>query len=413
MWKYRCKSHLLSLLISFVVGFILGVVSLWQGSEIYATMYPSEFIQFIENNPYLVYIMSGISIAGIVNVVRLTQLAGSKWNMSPLIVVILIFFLPDLFLLLGIVLLIPAIVVSFVGMFQLYKEKKQYGISHPSSADEIIRLYTLNHPLHKEYESIGQACKKNALKIKAIYLLGIVSATFVLFLVSNMTFLILIFMVFVFSFNIILKYKATNELPILSLLVQNCDPEACASAIIAYSQSKHKTHLKMHATLAQCLIYMDDPELAQDVLAQMPRKDRNTNIQYWTLMSYIYYLLKDEKSLERCKDELTKLHSSLGLSNVFIPSEEMGTVQNKLNLMNGDLNTCKKYYLSSLQRARFPFQQVDSAYYIALISYVQEDYPVAEMYFKKVVDLGNRMCFVKKAQVYLDKLDKIQMNEEI
>ncbi len=412
MWKYRCKSHLLSLFISFVVGFILGVISLWQGSEIYATMYPSEVVQFIEDNPYLVYIMSGISIAGIVNIVRLTQLAGSKWNMSPFIVVILVFFLPDLFLLLGIALLVPAILVSIVGIIQLYREKKNYGLSHPNSDDEIVRLYEINHPLHEEYQCIGQACKKNSLKIKAIYLLGIVAATFVLFLVNNMTFLILIFMVFVFSFNIILKYKATNELPILSLLVQNCDPEACASAIIYYSQSKYKTHLKMHVSLAQCLIYMDDPELAQDVLALMPRKDRNANIQYWTLMSYIYYLLKDEKSLERCKEELAKLNGSLGLSSVFIPSEEMGTVQNKLNLMNGDLNTCKKYYLSSLQRARFPFQQVDSAYYIALISYVQEDYPVAEMYFKKVVDQGNRMCFVKKAQVYLDKLEQIQFDQQ-
>ena len=75
--------------------------------------------------------------------------------------------------------------------------------------------------------------------------------------------------------------------------------------------------------------------------------------------------------------------------------------------MDGDLNTCKKYYLQGLQRASFPFQQVDSCYYIALISFVEEDYKLARLYFEKVLELGNRMYFVKKAKNYLDKIEKI------
>ena len=58
----------------------------------------------------------------------------------------------------------------------------------------------------------------------------------------------------------------------------------------------------MHTILAQCLIYMDEPELAQDVLTRFPKKDKMSIIQYWTLMAYIYYLLKDEHSIERCKE---------------------------------------------------------------------------------------------------------------
>ena len=413
MWKYRCKSHLISLIIGFVVGFILGFISLSQGTEIYASLYPEEMLEFIENNTVLVYIMSGVSIAGIINIIRLTELAGTKWNLSPLIVVLLVFFLPDLFLILGVVLLIPAVIACIVGLVSLHQEKKKYGISHPNTDDEIIRQYTLHHPLKEEYQDLGNACKKNARKIKGVYILGVIAATFVIFLINNITFLILIFMMFVFSFNIILRYKTTNELPIISLLAQNCDPEACASAIIYYSQSHKKSKLKMHIQLAQCLIYMDDPELAQDVLALMPRKDRQSNMQYWTVMSYIYYLLKDEKSLERCKEELSKLNGAMPLSSVFIPSEELGVVQNKINLMNGDLNGCRKYYLASLQRARFPFQQVDASYYIGLISFVQEDYTVAELYFKKVVSIGNTMCFVKKAELYLDKLAQMNIEEEI
>ena len=53
------------------------------------------------------------------------------------------------------------------------------------------------------------------------------------------------------------------------------------------------------------------------------------------------------------------------------------------------------------------FQQVDSCYYIALISFVEEDYKLARMYFEKVVEIGNRMYFVEKAKNYLEKIDKI------
>ena len=47
------------------------------------------------------------------------------------------------------------------------------------------------------------------------------------------------------------------------------------------------------------------------------------------------------------------------------------------------------------------------AYYIALISFVEEDYKLARLYFEKVLELGNRMYFVKKAKNYLDKIEKI------
>ena len=85
----------------------------------------------------------------------------------------------------------------------------------------------------------------------------------------------------------------------------------------------------------------------------------------------------------------------------------MAAIENKIHLMDGDFNTCKKDYLQGLQRANFPFQQVDSCYYIALISFVEEDYKLARMYFEKVLEIGNRMYFVEKAKNYLAKIDKI------
>ena len=159
--------------------------------------------------------------------------------------------------------------------------------------------------------------------------------------------------------------------------------------------------------LAQCLINLNDAELAQDVLISYPRKDASSSLQYWSLMSYIYYMLKDEEALSRCKEEAQNIRLHYGRAGVMIQSEEMAAIENKIHLMDGDLNTCKKYYLQGLQRANFPFQQVDSCYYIALISFVEEDYKLARLYFEKVLELGNRMYFVKKAKNYLDKIEKI------
>ena len=37
---------------------------------------------------------------------------------------------------------------------------------------------------------------------------------------------------------------------------------------------------------------------------------------------------------------------------------------------------------------------------------VEEDYKLARLYFEKVLELGNRMYFVKKAKNYLDKIER-------
>ena len=133
-------------------------------------------------------------------------------------------------------------------------------------------------------------------------------------------------------------------------------------------------------------------------------------IQYWTLMAYIYYLLKDEHSIERCKEELKKVTQRTTFSSVMATSEEMASIQNKIDLMNGELNTCRKYYLKRLQTARVACQQVDASYYIGLISFVEQDYPLADVYFKRVAAMGNKMSFVSKAQGYLDKLSQMNIN---
>jgi len=217
---------------------------------------------------------------------------------------------------------------------------------------------------------------------------------------------------YMMAFNALLRYRAQCFIPITKLLYENCDPQACFSAIVYYSTKRNKIKLTQKSLLAQCLIYMDDPELAQDILITYPRKDAASTLTYWSLMGYIDYMLKDEAALIRCKEEASKVRMNFGPTGVMIRSEEIASIENKIRLMNGDFNECKKYYLASLKHSPFPFQQVDASYYIALISFVQEDYNIAKMYFEKVVELGNTMYFVKKAESYLTKINNLNLDVE-
>ena len=321
----------------------------------------------------------------------------------------IIFFLPEYMIYIGTILVIPAFIVCIYGMLSLRssisKERREFNFS---SDDELVRMYEIHHKLDESYKELAKSCRKNVRKLTSIYALGIVALFVILFVVNNIMLLAVLLMFYLFAFNLVLRYRAVSLLPITKLLYDDCNPEACASAIIYYSTNrKGHTRLTQHTLLAQCLIYLNDPELAQDVLISYPRKDAASSLQYWSLMSYIDYMLKDEEALNRCKEEAQSVRLNYGRAGVMIQSEEMASIENKIHLMDGDFNTCKKYYLQGLQRARFAFQQVDSCYYIALISFVEEDYKLARMYFEKVIEIGNRMYFVEKAKSYLEKIDAI------
>ena len=70
MWRYRCKSHLISMLIGFAVGCLIAYISVNQHMDVYMSLYPSEVISYIQKNQLFFYAMSGLSIAGIVNIIR-------------------------------------------------------------------------------------------------------------------------------------------------------------------------------------------------------------------------------------------------------------------------------------------------------------------------------------------------------
>lgn len=409
--------------VAFVVGLGLSAVVFSSGVDLNSDMFSSALSQapgvntealnqvltYLQNNIWILYLGDALLISGIINIIYIGQYVTARFNISPWIIMFLIFFLPEYMIYIGTLLVIPAFIVCIYGMLSLRssisKERREFNFSND---DELVRMYKIHHNLDESYKELAKTCRKNVRKLNGIYALGIVALLVILILINNMLLLAVLLMFYLFAFNLVLRYRAVSLLPITRLLYEDCDPEACASAIICYcTNSKGHTRLKQHTLLAQCLIYLNDPELAQDVLISYPRKDAASSLQYWSLMSYIDYMLKDEDGLSRCKEEAQSIRLHYGRAGIMIQSEEMAAIENKIHLMDGDFNTCKKYYLQGLQRANFPFQQVDSCYYIALISFVEEDYKLARMYFEKVLEIGNRMYFVEKAKNYLAKIDKI------
>lgn len=414
---------MISLIVAFAVGVGLSVIVFSSGIDISSDIFSSslsslpgadtqaidQVLKYLQNNMWILYMGDGLLISGIINVIYIGQYLTVRFNISPWIVMCIIFFLPEYMIYIGTILVIPAFIVCIYGMLSLRssisKERRDFNFS---SDDELVRMYEIHHKLDESYKELAKSCRKNVRKLTSIYALGIVALFVILFVVNNIMLLAVLLMFYLFAFNLVLRYRAVSLLPITKLLYEDCNPEACASAIIYYSTNrKGHTRLTQHTLLAQCLIYLNDPELAQDVLISYPRKDAASSLQYWSLMSYIDYMLKDEEALNRCKEEAQSVRLNYGRAGVMIQSEEMASIENKIHLMDGDFNTCKKYYLQGLQRARFAFQQVDSCYYIALISFVEEDYKLARMYFEKVIEIGNRMYFVEKAKSYLEKIDAI------
>lgn len=424
MWKYRCKSHLIALVVAFLFGVVISAIVFASGVNISSDIFSSslssvpgvdtkvikEALSYLQQNMWILYVGDGMLVAGIINVIYLGQYITSRFNISPWIIMCLIFLLPEYMVYIGAILVIPAIIVCIYGIITLHstisKERREFNFTND---DELVRMYKIHHHLDESYKELANTCRKNVRKLTGIYGLGIVALFVILMIVNNVWLLMILIMFYLFAFNLVLRYRSVSLLPITKLLYEDCNPEACASAIIYYcTNSKGHIRLSQHTLLAQCLIYLNDPELAQDVLISYPRKDAASSLQYWSLMSYIDYMLKDEDALARCKEEAKNIRLHYGRAGVMIQSEEMASIENKIHLMDGDLNTCKKYYLQGLQKAHFAFQQVDSCYYIALISFVEEDYKLARLYFEKVVEIGNRMYFVEKAKNYLEKIDSFQ-----
>lgn len=413
MWKYRCKSQLITLLVAFGLGAVLSLFTWKSNLGFYQSVLSEEMFEMISGNQILICISGGLGIAGFANVFLISRLLMSQFNLSPIIIFFALFLFPDYILIAGVIMVIPMLIASIYGMISLkYDISRESANQKLASQQELVRIYSIHHKLDESVKPLAEACRKNVDKMTYLYILGLVAIACIIIFVDNYLIWMVALFGFMYIFNVLLRYRAQSVMPINALLYDKCDPEACASAIIYFSTKRGKIKIKNQILMAQCLIYLDDPQLAQDFLITYPRKDASSSLTYWSLMAYINYLLKDEDALHRCKEEAGKIRLGMGQTGVMIQSAEQASIQNKIDLMDGEFNTCKKFYLQVLQQSQFNFQIVDASYYIALISFVEEDYVVAQVYFNKVLQLGNKTCFVKKAQHYQDQIDAMHLNLE-
>ena len=123
MWKYRCKTHLLSLLGAFIVGCVVTAIFFFTNTETYLQILPADVYKFISENIWLTCAAGGLSFAGVINIILLAQMLMSLYNLNPFIFIILIMFAAEPLVILGIVLVVPAIIVCIYGMISLNKER--------------------------------------------------------------------------------------------------------------------------------------------------------------------------------------------------------------------------------------------------------------------------------------------------
>lgn len=413
MWKYSCKTHLKVLFAAFVVGVVIMVIAFPSSEALYREVFPTEVVDFMYKNVFITYFTGGLSISALANAVLLIQILMRKVQFGIFILLAILYLQPTIIMEIGLFGLIPSIIAFSYGAISLHNDKKKEMQAHNFSKEEdLVKLYQSRHTLDESIRPLAEQIRRNNDKLNAIYALGIIALICVMVFISNFIVLVIAFLFYTYAFTYLNRYKAANLIPIKALLYEKCDPEACASAIIYYSYKHNKFRCKDQALMAQCLIYLDDPALADMFLISYPRANQASELTYYSIKAYISYLLKDEEKLNECKEKASQVRVMYGPVGVRIQSVEILSIQNKVDLLNANFNVCRKYYLTTYQNAKFAFQQVDAAYYIAMISFVEEDYVVAKTYFEKVIQKGNKMFFVEKAEKYLSKINAMEVSEE-
>ena len=180
MWKYRCKSHLIAMSVAFVVGLALSAVVFSSGVDLNSDMFSSALSQapgvntealnqvltYLQNNMWILYLGDALLISGIINIIYIGQYVTARFNISPWIIMFLIFFLPEYMIYIGTLLVVPAFIVCIYGMLSLRssisKERREFSFSND---DELVRMYKIHHNLDESYKELAKTCRKNVRKL--------------------------------------------------------------------------------------------------------------------------------------------------------------------------------------------------------------------------------------------------------
>ena len=206
------------------------------------------------------------------------------------------------------------------------------------------------------------------------------------------------------------KRKNMSMQPIISLLYDQCNPEACATAIFAYAKKgKRKKNFPMPQHLAQCMVYLNDPHLAIDVLATSAQGRGNFIFAYHSLMAYAYYQLGDRSMVKYHYDECEKAGARVNNGPMqMIKTQCLEGIQNKLDLMDQNFSSSRSFFEKAMPTAGFEFQRVDFKYYLGLIAFVEKDLEEAKSCFRYVCAHGNKIYYVEKAQSFLKTIEQAE-----
>lgn len=421
MWKYQCKKHLLFVLGGMIIGLLMFQdISRSALNEVLNDMSgvvgsDPEMITMLKSD-MVVYISSMLYGGGMVNAFLLMYYCMQRFN--PFVLLFALFLLNPLVEIaftVGIIGVIPAIIVCIYGMLTVPNRGKHKALekNQLNTVSEIERVYRLHHAYLESYEEMSKSIFITNIAITAIYALGAVAMVMVLLYVQDTLIMIISVIAYTVVMIGMIKKKNENIQPIVALLYHDCNPEACASVIFSLAKRmRSKKNFPLGQYLAKCMIYLNDPHLAIDVLSCTKHTNTNTMLPYHSMMAYANYQLGDESEVRRHYDECDKLVVR-GMSSPLaaVKQQYLDSIQNKLDLMDKDFRKARSFYLNALETTTMEFQRVDFHYYLGLIAFVEEDLWEAKNQFEYVTAHGNGMYFVEKARKFLSMMDQMNVEE--
>lgn len=416
MWKYQCKRHLGILLVAFIAGSIIMGAMGYEKELVLATAEQWELDTVMLSNPYIFYFIGGISFAGIANGLMLSMYAIQKFNLPFIFALLGITLLSSLIAGIGVAALLPAIVIALYGWITIPNKGKHKELSKNSitSVAEVERVYRLHHKYLNEYEDLGKKAWSSILRMNLIYAAGLLGILLIILYVNQFMIVLAAMILYSILFIQLAKLKNQAMQPIIALLYDDCNPEACASAIFALAKkSKKKRNFPMPQHLAQCMVYLNDPHLAIDILATCNQSKGNFIFAYHSLMAYAYYQLGDESMVKYHYEQCDKASSRVNNGPMLVIKQQcLEGIQNKLDLMQKNFGRARTFYRTALASVGFEFQRVDFKYYLGLIAFVDRDIEEARDAFEYVVAHGGSIYYVEKAKSFLDIIKKADVHSE-
>lgn len=416
MWKYQCKKHVMVILVSFVAGAVLFGLMGYQREYLTSLLrqsVPAEMAGELIKAEYMYYLIGGLTISGLANGLMLLTYVMQRFNI-PFILMFFLFFAGGFTIIemIGALTVIPAIAVCIFGMLTIPNrgKRREFAKENVTSVAEVERVYRLHHQYLDAYEELGKKAWSFNLKMNLLYFTGLIAVLLVILYVQDFFVVFIAMMLYSILFFQLTKRKNQSMQPIISLLYDQCYPEACATAIFAYAKKgRRKKSFPMPQHLAQCMVYLNDPHLAIDVLATSAQGRGNFIFAYHSLMAYAYYQLGDRSMVKFHYDECEKAGARVNNGPMqMIKAQCLEGIQNKLDLMDQNFESSRSFFEKAMPTAGFEFQRVDFKYYLGLIGFVQKDLDEAKSCFSYVVQHGNKIYYVEKAQSFLKTIEKAE-----